>query len=535
MFGILNGGGGRFEPNHQHYLYERLVKSPFVFLIMAIFISCEPEEMAPEQKESITVTDAQNHFDEKYGGLTSGRTDRPVQLPDQISWEDYQTLPMGNAEAIRFEVSYDDHIWAGLGEESVLSDLTEQTYVIAYKENDEVHLEVVKSLPTRDTDGFTGYVLVESWEGELLRLFEYEEGEYLGERDFQATAKESTSRISCDFGKVFELQWTVSSVDGYGSFAGPSELVEVGSAYYCVNVPDNPDPILDAGFSASGGPYEPDTPENTSCNPGHEKNEEGECVKTCENGRDENGNCKCDDGSITDSNGECMSEADMWEDENIELSEKFKNDPCLMEIWNAVTESDAAFELLKGFLEEYPSAELKIKALTTYQELFDNKMIGTYGSARNYHQEQLVYLNMLSMDEASSMFIATVLGHELIHASMYLELYENTTLIEDNGYDPQEVQENLPILYELWLKHKKINDAHHEMIAEQFQPFMNQFLQQVDISLNGSAKNQGLYDDLFWIGLEATQAYKEAIDNGTIIESDFQNIRHEQKTKGKCD
>jgi len=369
---------------------------------------------------------------------------------------------------------------------------------------------------------FEGRITVESIDGEaVMQLF----------------AKQSTARSNTYWCEV--TTWHIGYVDSStNEFVETYTEIEIGACWYewePINIGTGA-----GGGGASGGHFSGGGAPNIGVNDNlgcESENCEEEDLETMCNADPlthwVEGECLCQYGK--DDTGNCLSEEDAWENTKIKLTEQFKNDPCLMKIWNAILESDAAFDLLKGFLGEYPSAELVIGALTSYQELYDNKMIGAYGAARNYHQEQIVLLNMVALNESSSLLIATIIGHELIHASMFLELYENTTLIQDNQYDLNQVQENLPILYELWMEHRGIEQAHHEMIANDFQPFMDQFLREIDISINGTTKYEHLYGDLFWVGLESTQAYSSAVNNQLINENVFQQIRYGEKTKGKCE
>ncbi len=233
--------------------------------------------------------------------------------------------------------------------------------------------------------------------------------------------------------------------------------------------------------------------------------------------------------------------ADNWKKNKVTLTKKFMNDPCLMEIWNKAMDTNEAYEMLGGFLQDYPVAELTIDVTNNTNDLiaaspkFWGDLLNTYGFSINYLQEQYVYLNMRNINDASNIFIATILGHELIHASMMEYIYANTFLISDSNYDLIDIQNNFPLLFDLWVNQNLGPEgASHETMALHYRTQLKDFIKEMDILMNGKAINSDIYDALSWIGLEGTAVFDNAVETGKANFNSINDIKNEELSKGKC-
>jgi len=303
---------------------------PFL-VIMALFQNCEQEEIL-EDAPTITVEEAKAFFENQIVNIYS-RTERSAILPKQIVWSETELFRLENGDVLQFQVEYEQHVYLGLGANSVLSDIAEHSTALAYKHNGEIKIEIVKRIATQDTEnGFTGYVLVENWEGDLLRLFQWREGSYLGERAFEIAETEANSRQ--DFGSICGMAETVEFVGWVGVPGYESPKFAKSYDFICVTAFEEPsdsfsngddEPYQPRGGSGGGSSY--------TCAPGMVKNHLGRCV--CEFGEDIWGNCICQYG--TDQNGDCLSEEEAWE-EKIDDSNL---DPCMQAILDDLKSLDS--------------------------------------------------------------------------------------------------------------------------------------------------------------------------------------------------
>ncbi|WP_421873752.1 hypothetical protein [Marinoscillum sp.] len=405
----------------------------------------------------------------------------------------------------------------------VLIELKEgfRTYILQYQTEDKFLNKIY------DPTIYTGYVNILDLNRELLAQNYFVDGEDVPLED-ASNGRVAAQKCDCEYEYTLIQPGTT-----YGE--GGGYLVPIGLVCTCAEVAE----ISDQGVEDSGGGgigeviYDPSNPDGSGGGgSGNENPEDGIT-------RDRVGTVKdidCDVENHIFYNNECVPLeeylADKWE-------------PCLMEIWNAATESDAAFAMLAGFLEEYPMAELKIDVVNSDMEIYEEfggdkvyewgDLLDTYGFSIDWFQEQYVYLTMHNMTNASQIFIGSVLGHELIHASMMEDIYSNTNIITNNQYDLSDLQNNFPLIYDLWITQGLGPEgASHEAMAQNYRDGMIMFMREIDISLNGSPVNEGIYEELSWVGLEGTDAFEAAVATGQISVSQLNNIQNAELSKGKC-
>jgi len=259
------------------------------------------------------------------------------------------------------------------------------------------------------------------------------------------------------------------------------------------------------------------------CEGGAIRDEDGACELPCDPNaiRDESGECTCTYG--VDESGICLSEADAWERDKITLSEKFKNDPCLAEIWEQIENTDAAFYLLNGFLAAFPNAELKIDVVTN-SDLYQMGIYSNpWGSTQFWHQEIYLYLNTSTLSNSSMAFTASVLAHELLHASIFEELAA-IKLEKDLSFNLDDFRDDFPGLFELWLEHGDIESATHQQIMENYITMIDSFIQLMDPNMDTEVTYA-----LSWIGFDSTEMFN-SLENSAEIKS----IINSENEKGGC-
>ncbi|MEQ9231448.1 MAG: hypothetical protein RIF46_12265, partial [Cyclobacteriaceae bacterium] len=145
---------------------------------------------------------------------------------------------------------------------------TDVSMAFAYKRNDSVHFEMIEQIPTKITDNYTGYTLVKDWEGNVLRYFEYENGEFIQELEVIQSA--STARTVCTATDYYSCTKRAN---------GNDDCTLDKTVITCVQQKEFSPPDLDGSQYPNGGSSA------TSCGSGYESNFFGECIRiTCEPG-----------------------------------------------------------------------------------------------------------------------------------------------------------------------------------------------------------------------------------------------------------
>ncbi|MEQ9304860.1 MAG: hypothetical protein RJQ14_13210 [Marinoscillum sp.] len=216
-----------------------------------------------------------------------------------------------------------------------------------------------------------------------------------------------------------------------------------------------------------------------------------------------------------------------WEDK-IELGSGFKSDRCLMHIWNKMKESDAAFKMLYGFLEEFPVAELEIDFVKKWEILNNGGFGDSWGVTKSFNSQEIsIFLNSDALSSSSLMFVSTILAHEIIHAEMWRKV---ASLPSPGGYvDLDRFQYDFPGLYEYY---RNYNDWGHEAMARHYREQIKSFIREIDIAVNGIPSNQNIYEDLSWTALEETKAWETTLsanERARIL-----SVQKNEETKGKC-
>ncbi len=296
--------------------------SILISLIVFMF-SCEQSDLdIPANK--ITVQEVQDHFNNFVTNHPNGRTE---SSPIDIIWDMAQFREISTGEAIVFPMDFPENQFIS-GADGIKVKVSQATFAFAYEIENEIHLQIVKQVPTKVTSRFTGYMLVENLDGETIRYFEFENGEFIEE--YEIGDEPENGRVTCEITEYYTC--TVRT-------EGPDDCTLDRTSLSCKYAPTlaGPDPF--------GGDY------------GGGGGSGGSDPATCEDGyfADANGNCiilECEEGFVLDENGNCVQQSDL---EKIMECEEL---------------SDAQLSQLEGVLANYLS---NCFLLNIYEYQVDNE------------------------------------------------------------------------------------------------------------------------------------------------------------------
>ena len=508
-------------------------------ITLVIFVCCERNEELIMNDQTL-IKEIKSHFNSELRVQANARSEEHDIRPSDILWESDSTLQFENGQVVVFDLVYDQPSFIGSGKTGILVNTSSWTNALAYKLEGEIHIEVVKRIPTVFGENFTGYILVESWHGELLRLFEYKEDVFIGERTFEQLEPGEQARIG---GLICGLAETIELVGWIGGDVTVTPKYETSTTYLCVGVLDD---IRGDGFGGGEEYDQGSTSSSTSsttstCSPEYER-VNGSCEPTCDFGR-----------KIT---GECMSEADAWEKANICIKENFEANDCLMKVWNAISTSDAGHELLSGFLKANPEAEI----------CFDFKDIGTdaNGNAGYPDADGIINVNINNNAERmgrSQLEFARTILHEMIHAELirmvteaggYNDLQAFAATYE--GDDPFMMiweyydiyKPYKPDPYNTGWQHEYMADYYIQFIAaglKELHPLLSSqgFIDYRTGSTVGNSDKPWSWDEFFvalaWQGLGKTTQYQtDVVNNALKGDYDFYaGTARQESATNKCD
>ena len=139
----------------------------------------------------------------------------------------------------------------------------------------------------------------------------------------------------------------------------------------------------------------------------------------------------CLNGTYMNEKGECLTLSALaknWENDKITLTDAFKNDPCIMDIYNTMSELSVGYETLQNYIGGTPVAKL----IFDIQDLSEGNNEGSNGisfvSGTYSNASVTITLNSKKLDR-SKLSIARTLLHEMIHAELH------GMVIEAGGYD----------------------------------------------------------------------------------------------------
>jgi len=441
----------------------------FIAFLFLLFSSCIVEEPFKEYHQ-ITVQDVKSQLKSELSPISEStmRTDGFFEIPEVI-WSEASYRIVSDGEVLDFPVDFQSNYYFGLAESEYIYLMEESTYLIAYKENEEIKINLVKKLPGPQNG--SGYLLIEDIQGNLQRLFEYD-GENYTELGFR-TDLTSNGRLATS-GR-YECEWVVI---GYIQ-AGNAEP-EPKTDYICKWVA-NPRESL-SGEDFGGGIDSPNRGgggTTTACNTKTHEIYNNQCVPKCEFGRG--------------TNGICLSEADNWEEE-VCTSGAFDSNNCINSVWAKLKSTNAAFNILSNF-ENSGWIEL---CLDTYQANTNNK-----GLTSKSGSVITIKLNENKLNR-SQLDIARTFLHELVHAELYRKVASVNNSISIT---------NFPGIYDYYRRYIK-NWQHQQMAGH----YINSIAAGLAL-FDSNNHTESFYKDIAWLGLWKIPDYNTT-DPNDLIESD---------------
>ncbi|MEL7005251.1 MAG: hypothetical protein AAFN93_21335 [Bacteroidota bacterium] len=151
---------------------RKLTNVLFGSLIM-LTLSCTEGEQVTFEK-NITVDEVQN-FVGNFKGVTNARTNNTEILWDESAYRD---ISLG--DALLFPVG-DQNTYVSVENGPIRLPVSNSLFALAYKTGEEVNLELVQPVVTANTEFFTGYYLISDWGGDVKRVLEYSNGNFINE------------------------------------------------------------------------------------------------------------------------------------------------------------------------------------------------------------------------------------------------------------------------------------------------------------------------------------------------------------------
>lgn len=196
------------------------MKKLFIPAILLLFISCQEQQME-QSARNITVEEVKSYYENNFSS-NAGRVDH-----SQIIWDQalYRDISLG--DALVFPIDDDRHVVFD-DSTSVFEHLPAKltSYAFAYKIDEEINIEYVKLIPYRKSEGYTGAVIVENFEGKQLRYFEYENGEFLSEFEIVEDHDER--------GRTSEFVYSCTTTIYYTCADYPTDCRETDRSTTCV-------------------------------------------------------------------------------------------------------------------------------------------------------------------------------------------------------------------------------------------------------------------------------------------------------------
>ncbi|MEQ9230005.1 MAG: M23 family metallopeptidase, partial [Cyclobacteriaceae bacterium] len=257
-------------------------------ILLLLFISCQEE--TTDQLKDLTIADAKSHFiNATQNNLL--REDSPIN-DFEVLWDlgEYREISLG--DALSFPIDYQSDLVVSGTNGAIKSKSEKMTFVFAYVLDGEIHVETVRKIPTRVTEKFTGYMLVENLQGEVIRYLEFEDGEFTAEYE---VVDGENGRLVCTVTEYYTCTVRQGAAD---------DCVLDKTAITCVQEKT----LAGVGVTPGGGDYGPSGPgdsNDVACEEenGYFADGAGNCVKECTEQQRTDGEC-CDYG--TDKNGDCI-------------------------------------------------------------------------------------------------------------------------------------------------------------------------------------------------------------------------------------
>jgi len=207
--------------------------------------------------------------------------------------------------------------------------------------------------------------------------------------------------------------------------------------------------------------------------------------------------------------------ADLWERQNVTLSDAFKSNPCLKNVWENLQDSHALYSMLSVFINNSFDLNINLNFDIAYRAC--NNVTYNACTDPGSSSEISIILKQSYVDRASPESIARTILHEAIHAHLiyYLRIIENVESVDWGDFPG------------LWYYMEKNNyylgRASHEQMAAYYLEVIQFGLQEFDRS-RGISPRSTFYRAMSWAGLHGQPGYN----------SDYDSIIEEEENKGGC-
>ena len=414
---------------------------------LVVLDGCQHQD-EPTKNVTLTVQMVKNYFENQLvdswrpnmSSSNDGSTTSRFS-PEGIDWSSSELVQLQNGEILKFDLKFDGTWFMGTLESGLLTDVRESIVTIAYQVEDEIRIEVIKTIKTSEGEGFSGYLFIEDWFGQLLRVMEFKEDKYVGDLEFSRTNPSSSARTSeyiCGYVEV------ITYVGAHPDYMEQKTYYD----YVCIGVYttiESDSPLEEAEYkNVSGGGASTPT-----CNPETHEYYNGQCVPKCELGRDENGNCNIQ----------------IQEEINIEVNTE---NPCITksvtDFLNAIpsdlkTLIESALSLKEGFV------------INIYEDDF---LSGTTVDADAAIVGAL-YIDIAinpDLGQSSKEYHSVTIIHEMFHATWHFYYHYRS------NYDSTFVNDDLSQIDSLLANGYNLEQAHHELMNSKYREvFMSSFLE----------------------------------------------------------
>ena len=260
-------------------------------------------------------------------------------------------------------------------------------------------LEYVQTMPTADTEAFTGFITVADWQGAFKYAIYYEDGEMVdsntggriegctqtfyydcvdvsvnGEVVYTSCTQTGVS-IDCT------LDWPELEPEDYdknGSGGGENNDVRL-----C------PHPELEGQYIAC--------PDNmVICEEGFVANADGDCIREL-----------CEAGTNFHPEFGCISEEDLWEEENIDDTEL---EPCMQNVLNDLKNLEQG---VGRVIQQFDNSGPEFKWIVKSGQIEDDANAST---SSRYNEGVTTTFSTQNLDHASDLSTARTILHEAVHA-----------------------------------------------------------------------------------------------------------------------
>ncbi|MCA2738001.1 MULTISPECIES: hypothetical protein [unclassified Microcystis] len=206
-------------------------------------------------------------------------------------------------------------------------------------------------------------------------------------------------------------------------------------------------------------------------------------------------------------NPDPVSVPDIWED-NVCLLSSFTSNNCVNGTWNKLKSQDTAFELLKNFNSENPTAQVCMEVVPSLPNEAGQERNGTTNGNTNPIQ---IKISAASAASRSELEVARTIFHELIHAEMWRKIQSVGGV---SGLDPS----NFPGLFDYYSRYVPIPNGNggysypngtpqHNLMANHYVDMITDALMEFDGADKSNVNLRQPYEALAWGGLKETEIF----------------------------